>query len=77
MMRVTALIQVTYEIVETNIFFEDFTTGDGEFSEYKMVKHFKENGKVVDEKIIVDENGNCFHEDNNIKNEEDDDEWYI
>ena len=77
MMRVTALIQVTYEIVETSIFFEDFTTGDDEFSEYKMVKYFQENGKVVDEKIIVDDNGNCFHEDNNIKNEEDDDEWYI
>ena len=76
MMRVTALIQVTYEIVETSIFFEDFTTGDDEFSEYKMVKYFQENGKVVDEKIIVDDNGNCFHEDNNIKNEEDDDEWY-
>tara|TARA_R110001592_G_scaffold142973_2_gene365360 strand:+ start:991 stop:1215 length:225 start_codon:yes stop_codon:yes gene_type:complete len=74
MMRVTALIQVTYEIVETSIFFEDFTTGDDEFSEYKMVKYFQENGKVVDEKIIVDDNGNCFHEDNNIKNEEDDDE---
>ena len=73
-MRVTALIQVTYEIVETSIFFEDFTTGDDEFSEYKMVKYFQENGKVVDEKIIVDDNGNCFHEDNNIKNEEDDDE---
>ena len=77
MMRVTALIQVTYEIVETSIFFEDFTTSDDEFSEYKMVKYFQENGKVVDEKIIVDDNGNCFHEDNNIKNEEDDDEWYI
>ena len=76
-MRVTALIQVTYEIVETSIFFEDFTTSDDEFSEYKMVKYFQENGKVVDEKIIVDDNGNCFHEDNNIKNEEDDDEWYI
>jgi len=73
-MRVTALIQVTYEIVETSIFFEDFTTSDDEFSEYKMVKYFQENGKVVDEKIIVDDNGNCFHEDNNIKNEEDDDE---
>ena len=63
-MRITALIQVTYEISENDITFTDCLTDENEYSEYKKVKHFQENGKVVDEKIIVDDNGSCYNLDN-------------
>ena len=63
-MRITALIQVTYEISENDITFTDCLTDENAWSEYKMVKHFQENGKVVDEKITVDDNGSCYNLDN-------------
>ena len=64
-MRITALIQVTYEIPDNDISVSDIVAwNEGEWSEYKIVKHFQENGKVVDEKIIVDDNGSCYNLDN-------------
>ena len=70
-MKIIALIQVTYEMSENDITFTDGLTDANEWSEYKMVKHFQEHGKVVDEKIIVDDNGSCYAWDNYSHEEKD------
>ena len=61
-MKIKAQIIVTYEIPDNDISVSDIVAWDeGEWSDYKMVKHFQENGKAVDEKITVDDNGrSCY-----------------